>query len=141
MLNSRLVRWRSFFRFAFFSPILVGQVFVAVIFSLLLAQRQGLVNIVIGKLIPAIGSEINWLGDVRLAMPAVIVAALWLSIGYGMIYFLAALQSVDRELYEAAEVDGSARSLVAILERYAPRHSAGAGFSHPDRHDRFTPAF
>ena len=44
MLNSRLVRWRSFFRFAFFSPILVGQVFVAVIFSLLLAQRQGLVN-------------------------------------------------------------------------------------------------
>ncbi len=107
MLNSRLVRWRSFFRFAFFSPILVGQVFVAVIFSLLLAQRQGLVNIVIGKLIPAIGSEINWLGDVRLAMPAVIIASLWLSIGYGMIYFLAALQAVDRDLYEAAEVDGA----------------------------------
>ena len=40
-------------------------------------------------------------------MPAVIIAALWLSVGYGMIYFLAALQAVDRDLYEAAEVDGA----------------------------------
>ena len=40
-------------------------------------------------------------------MPAVVIAALWISVGYGMIYFLAALQSVDRELYEAAEVDGA----------------------------------
>jgi len=107
MLNSRIVKWRSFFRFAFFTPILVGQVFVSVIFGLLLAQRQGLVDKLIGSLLPWLGSEINWLGDVRLAMPAVILASLWLSIGYGMIYFLAALQAVDRELYEAAEVDGA----------------------------------
>ena len=107
MLNSRLVKWKPFFRFAFFTPILVGQVFVAVIFGLLLAQRQGLIDQIIGMLLPMVGSEINWLGDARLAMPAVIIASLWLSIGYGMIYFLAALQSVDRELYEAAEVDGA----------------------------------
>ena len=42
-------------------------------------------------------------------MPAVIFAALWLSVGYGMVYFLAALQAVDRELYEAAQVDGAGR--------------------------------
>jgi ABC-type sugar transport system permease subunit len=42
-------------------------------------------------------------------MPAILLAALYLSVGYGMIYFLAALQSVDRELYEAAEVDGAGR--------------------------------
>lgn len=107
MLNSPRTKLRSFFRFAFFTPHLVGQVFVAVIFAMILAPRHGLLNRLIGLIAPWLGSEINWFGDPRLAMPAVIIAALWLSVGYGMIYFLAALQSVDRELYEAAEVDGA----------------------------------
>jgi ABC-type sugar transport system permease subunit len=106
LLNSRRVRCRNFFRFAFFSSYLVGQVFAAVIFSLLLAPRQGLVNRVVGAIAP-FGTEVNWLGNPFLAMPAVILAALWLSVGYAMIYFLAALQGVDRELYEAAVVDGA----------------------------------
>ncbi len=42
-------------------------------------------------------------------MPAIVLAALWLSVGYGMIYLLAALQAVDRNLYEAAAVDGASR--------------------------------
>jgi ABC-type sugar transport system permease subunit len=109
LLNSRRMRFRNFFRFAFFSPHLVGNVFVAVIFGLLLAERHGLINRAIGTAFPFIGSEIRWLGKPVLAMPAVIMASLWLSIGYAMIYFLAALQAVDRELYEAAEVDGAGR--------------------------------
>jgi len=51
--------------------------------------------------------EISWLGNPNLALPSVLIAALWLSVGFGMIYFLAALQAVDQELYEAAEVDGA----------------------------------
>ena len=109
LLNSRRIAFRNFFRFAFFSSHLVGNVFVAVIFALLLAERHGLVNRAIGAVFPFIGSEIKWLARPALCMPAVILAALWLSIGYGMIYFLAALQAVDRELYEAAEVDGAGR--------------------------------
>jgi ABC-type sugar transport system permease subunit len=58
---------------------------------LLLAQRQGLVNRLLG-LIPGVGTELNWTGSAVLAMPAIVLASLWLSIGYGMIYFLAALQ-------------------------------------------------
>jgi ABC-type sugar transport system permease subunit len=107
LLNSKALRLRSFFRFAFFAPVLVGHVFVAVIFSLLLAQRHGLVNQGIGTVLPFIGTETNWLGDPNYVMPAVVIASLWLSLGYGMVYFLAALQGVDRELYEAAEVDGA----------------------------------
>jgi ABC-type sugar transport system permease subunit len=84
-------------------------VFVAVIFSLLLAQRHGLVNRMIGAVFPWIGTEINWTSNPNYALPAIIIASLWLSLGYGMIYFLAALQSVDRELYEAADVDGAGR--------------------------------
>ena len=55
---------------------------------------------------------------------AIILASLWLSIGWGMVFFLAALQSVDRELYEAAEVDGAGR-VVAVPERHAAGHPAG----------------
>jgi ABC-type sugar transport system permease subunit len=109
LLNRSRTRFRNFFRFAFFSSHLCGHVFVAVIFSLLLAERNGLVNRGIAMILPWVGSEIRWLGKPVLAMPALIIAALWLSVGYAMIYFLAALQSVDRELYEAAEVDGAGK--------------------------------
>ena len=106
LLNSPAVRFRNAFRFAFFSSHVVGGVFVAVLFRLLMAPRQGLVNKIIGRL-PFVGNETNWLGDPLFARPAIVIAALWLTIGYGMVYFLAALQAVDCELYEAAEVDGA----------------------------------
>ncbi|HWP40116.1 MAG TPA: sugar ABC transporter permease [Tepidisphaeraceae bacterium] len=109
LLNSKAVRLRNFFRFAFFSSHLVGNVFVAILFMLLLAPRHGLVNRMIGAALPFVGTEINWRGNPALAMPAIVLASLWLSVGYGMIYFLAALQAVDEELYEAAEVDGAGR--------------------------------
>jgi ABC-type sugar transport system permease subunit len=106
LLNSKRVWGRSAFRFAFFSTHLVGNVFVAVLFAQLLSPRSGLVNLAISKLIGR-QVEISWLGNPNLAMPSVLIAALWLSVGFGMIYFLAALQAVDQELYEAAEVDGA----------------------------------
>jgi ABC-type sugar transport system permease subunit len=106
LLNGKLVKFRNAFRFAFFSSHVVGGVFVAILFRLLMAPRQGLFNKLLA-LLPGVGSEINWLGDPRFAMPAVVVASLWLTIGWGMVYLLAALQGVDRDLYEAAEVDGA----------------------------------
>jgi ABC-type sugar transport system permease subunit len=109
LMNRKDLRMRNFFRFAFFAPYLVGNVFVAVIFGLLLAERNGLVNQMIGFVLPFIGTEINWLGKPELVLPALVMASLWLGLGYGMVYFLAALQSVDRELYEAAEVDGAGK--------------------------------
>jgi ABC-type sugar transport system permease subunit len=107
LLNSPRVRFRNLLRLAFFSSYLVGTVFAAVLFGMLLAPRHGLVNRVVGALLPFVGTETNWRGDPRWAMPALVLAALWLTVGYGMVYFLAALQSVDRELYDAAEVDGA----------------------------------
>ncbi len=107
LLNNPAVRFRNVFRFAFFSTHLVGQVFVAVMFYVMLAPRHGLVNRAIGAVFPWIGSEIYWRADPNLAMPAMVLASLWTAVGYGMIYFLAALQTVDRDLYEAAVVDGA----------------------------------
>lgn len=106
LLNSKRVRFRNLFRFAFFAPALVGQVFVAVIFTLLLSNN-GPVNNAIRAIAPS--AELNWMTDPILARPAVVIASMWLSTGFGMIYLLAALQSVDKELYEAADVDGAGR--------------------------------
>ena len=125
LLNSRRVRGRNALRFAFFSTHLVGNVFVAVIFFLLLAQRHGLpaqalsgIKLLGQRLgLPALAvswikpswMEIDYLGDPILARLSVVAAALWLSVGWGMVFFLAALQGVDRQLYEAANVDGAGR--------------------------------
>jgi ABC-type sugar transport system permease subunit len=102
LLDSPRIRARPLFRFAFFSTHLVGSVFVAILFAQILSPRRGLLN-------DLLGVQIDWLSSPTLALPAVLMAGLWLSVGYAMIYFLAALQSVDRELYEAAQVDGAGR--------------------------------
>ena len=104
LLNGKRVRCREVFRFAFFAPFLVGQVFVAVIFTMMLSNN-GPVNDAIRLVVK--NAEILWLADPIRARLAIVLASLWLGVGFGMIYFLAALQSVDRELYEAADIDGA----------------------------------
>ncbi|MFH1741098.1 MAG: sugar ABC transporter permease, partial [bacterium] len=97
---------RNLFRFAFFVPYLVGQVFVGVIFALLYAPRYGLVNQTTQFLF-GLGLETRWLQNEYLVIPALILTATWMYAGFVMIYFLAALQAVDTQLYEAAQVDGA----------------------------------
>jgi ABC-type sugar transport system permease subunit len=106
LLNCEWVRGRNVFRFIFFSPNLLGQVFVAVLGGIILAPRFGLVPQVIFKLSGA-GLDTKLLGDPTWVMTSVVCIALWMYVGYNCIYFLAALQSVDKELYEAAAVDGA----------------------------------
>lgn len=107
LLSAKWLKGREWLRLAFFSPHLVGQVFVAVLFTVLYLPQFGLVNQGIHGLIARIPQDIKWLGDPNLVMPAIVLAALWMYVGFNMIYFLAALQAVDQELYEAAEVDGA----------------------------------
>lgn len=108
LLNNPRVRWRNVFRFAFFSSHLVGHVFVAVIFRMILSQRHGLLAKFLGLFSFGL-SEINWLGHPVWGRLAIVIAVLWVSVGWSMVYFLAALQSVDQELYEAAQIDGANR--------------------------------
>jgi ABC-type sugar transport system permease subunit len=108
LLSARWVRGRNLLRLAFFSPHLVGQVFVAVLFSLIFIPRFGLLNRAIHA-IAGMGLETKWLMDPSLVMPALVLTALWMYVGFNMIYFLAALQAVDEQLYEAAQVDGANR--------------------------------
>jgi ABC-type sugar transport system permease subunit len=106
LLNSGSKRIRGIFRLIFFSPNLVGQILVGIIFSVLLLPRYGLVNRACQAILRW-GIETNWLGDAHFIMPAIILVSLWLWVGFNMVYFLAALQTVDKTLEEAARVDGA----------------------------------
>lgn len=106
LLNSKTDRFKGLFRLAIFAPNLVGQVFVGVMFSVLFTPRYGLFNRLLQSLI-GWGLEEQWLGDPKGVMPAIIIAAMWMYVGFNMIYFLAALQNVDQSLIEAARIDGA----------------------------------
>lgn len=100
------VRLKGFFRLMLFSPNLVGPIFVGVLFGVLLTPRYGLVNRTAHALV-GWGLEKHWIEDPKLVMPALVLTSLWLYVGFNMVYFLAALQSVDKELEQAARIDGA----------------------------------
>ena len=104
LLHSRLARFQAFFRTALFAPVVTTLVAVAVIWRYLFNTHYGLLNYALGGI--GIG-PIDWLGDPRWAMPAIILFAVWKNFGYNMIIFLAGLQSIPEELYEAARIDGA----------------------------------
>ncbi|MDL2353910.1 MAG: sugar ABC transporter permease [Pseudomonadota bacterium] len=104
LLNSKLAFFKPLFRTAFFAPVVTSMVAVAVIWRYLYHTRYGFINYALD----AIGfAPADWLGDPRLAMPAIIFFAVWKNFGYNMIIFLAGLQSIPADLYEAAELDGA----------------------------------
>lgn len=104
LLNRDGLRGRAIYRTIFFAPALVGVVFVAMIFTMLLEKRTGLINRVLHAL-TGFDLDFPWLETY--IMPAMILAALWQYVGFNMVYFLAALQNVPRELTEAATIDGA----------------------------------
>lgn len=106
VLNSRRLRGRSIYRLIFFSPQLMGLVFVSVLGALAFEKRAGLVNRSLAWLLNNQSFlEIDWLQ--AWIMPTLILISLWLYVGFNMIYFLAALQNVPVSLLEAAEIDGA----------------------------------
>ncbi|HEV2530799.1 sugar ABC transporter permease [Phenylobacterium sp.] len=104
LLDSRLVRFKPFFRTALFAPVVTTLVAVAVIWRYLLHARYGLINYALGEI--GIG-PIDWLGDPHWAMPAIVIFAVWKNFGYNMIIFVAGLQTIPQDLYEAARIDGA----------------------------------
>jgi len=104
LLHSRLAIFRPFFRTALFAPVVTTVVAVAVIWRYLFHTRYGLANWALSWF----GIDpVDWLGDPRWAMPTIILFAVWKNFGYNMIIFLAGLQSIPEDLYEAARIDGA----------------------------------
>ncbi|AIS52014.1 carbohydrate ABC transporter membrane protein 1, CUT1 family [Thermoanaerobacter kivui] len=97
------IKGKTFFRVAYYIPTVTSTVAVSVIF-LYLFKADGLVNALLAKF--GIQGP-TWFNDVRFALPSIMMMAIWSSVGNYMVIFLAGLQDIPSELYEAAEVDGA----------------------------------
>jgi multiple sugar transport system permease protein len=104
LLANQARRGRWFFRLAFFVPYVLPSAVVALIWMWLYTPELGL----IGSGLARIGIEApNWLGDPDWAMPSLALTTLWWTLGFNFVLYLAGLQEIPRELYEASALDGA----------------------------------
>jgi multiple sugar transport system permease protein len=104
LLDARLVRFKTVFRTIYFTPFVTTLVAVAIVWRYLYHTRYGLLNYALGHVGIA---PIDWLGNPHWAMPAIIFMSVWKNFGYNMLIFIAGLQAIPQDLYDAAEIDGA----------------------------------
>jgi multiple sugar transport system permease protein len=100
------IRFRGLFRTMYFLPIVTPFVVVAILWKWLFNPDFGLINFYLLKT-HLISEPLLWLSDKNLAMPAVIIMSVWGGVGFSMVIYLAGLQAIPEELYEAAQIDGA----------------------------------
>ena len=104
ILNARVVKWRPIWRVMFFAPYVTTLVATAVVWRYLLHTRYGVINWALQSVgLPAV----DWLGQPSTSIPAILMFVVWKIFGYNMLIFLAVLQTVPDDLYEAARIDGA----------------------------------
>lgn len=104
LVHARATRLRGLFRTIYFVPVVTTLVAVAIVFRYLEHPKYGLINYATGLFgIP----PVDWLGDPRFAMPAIVLLAVWKNFGYNMLILVAGLANIPDEQYEAARLDGA----------------------------------
>ncbi len=103
-LNNPRLRFRGFFRTAIFLPCVTSLVAYSILFKSMFAS-DGVVND-LAMALHLIGQPTSWLGDPFWARVVIILAITWRWTGYNMIFYLAAMQNIDKSVYEAARIDG-----------------------------------
>ena len=104
LLNSKLIKYKGFFRLSYFIPYITTLVAVAIVWRFIYHPKFGILNYFLGLF----GIDpLDWLGNPVLAMPAIVIMSVWKSFGYNMIIFLAGLQNIPEDLYEAASLEGA----------------------------------
>lgn len=99
------VYMKSYFKVAYFMPYISSIVAVAIVWQVLFNPSAGPVN----QALMALGIENppKWIADPKYALPSLMMISIWISIGFNMIVYIAGLQSIPRDLYEAADIDGA----------------------------------
>jgi len=105
VLLNRPFRTLTFLRTGFYIPIVISLVVTSVVWGQML-QYDGLINTILTKL--GMGGVVqDWLGTIKTSFPTIMLLTQWQSIGYCAVIYLAGLQSIPKELYEAAEMEGA----------------------------------
>jgi multiple sugar transport system permease protein len=108
LVNQKL-RFTNLFRTVYFSPVVTTMVVVAIVWSFLYNPGEGFINAFIQTVTFGRLGPYNWLTNPKLAFPAIMLLSIWQGVGFQMVIYLAGLQDIPRELYEAAQVDGANR--------------------------------
>jgi len=105
VIIDKLVFLKSLFKIIFFLPYISSIVAVAICFQLLFQPSYGPVNQFLRAL--GVNNPPTWLADIHYALPSVMIIMVWVGIGFCLIVYMAALQSIPKDLYESADIDGA----------------------------------
>ena len=106
LLNQR-IPGRTFFRVAYYLPVITSWVIVSLLFEYMFNGQAGLVNYILKDILRVIPKNILWFADPILTLVPIILLDIWKGVGWAAIIFLAGLQGIPADLYEAARVDGA----------------------------------
>jgi multiple sugar transport system permease protein len=106
LVNQKL-RFGNLFRTVYFAPVVTMMVVVAIVWTFLYNPGAGFINQFLSTVSFGLLGPYDWLNDTKLAFPAIMVLSIWQGVGFQMVIFLAGLQDIPSELYEAAQVDGA----------------------------------
>jgi multiple sugar transport system permease protein len=106
LVNQKL-KGMNAFRTIYFAPVVTSMVVVAIVWAFLYNPGQGLINAFIQTISFGRLGPYNWLLDTKLVFPAIMLLSIWQGVGFQMVIYLAGLQEIPQDLYEAAEVDGA----------------------------------
>lgn len=107
LLNWKRCKWKTFFRTIFFLPVLTTSAIIGVVFIMLLDPTMGPVNVILEQLGLTEWASLSLLGTASTALGTAGVIWVWKWLGNSLIYWIASLQSIPEELYEAAKIDGA----------------------------------
>jgi sn-glycerol 3-phosphate transport system permease protein len=104
MLANQAIRGASIYRILLVWPFALSPAVTGVIFLFMFSPGFGVFNYLTYLVI---GTELNWLGNPRLAVTLIIMASIWKNLGYNVVFYIAALQNLNTEVLEAASIDGA----------------------------------
>ncbi|WDR06821.1 sugar ABC transporter permease [Devosia rhodophyticola] len=105
LVLNRNIKGQTFFRIAYFLPVVTSTVAAALVWSWLFNSNFGIINALLLSF--GVTDPPKWLGSTKWAMPAVIVVSVWQNVGYAMVLFLAGLQNIRTDIYDAAALDSA----------------------------------
>jgi ABC-type sugar transport systems, permease components len=106
VLNNPKLRFATFYRSIYFIPVVTSAAVVSVVIQLILANFGDNLDQLLIQ-VHLMHTPVDWLGDPRFALGIIIIVGIWQTLGYNLVYFLASLQTIPTELYEAARIDGA----------------------------------
>ena len=107
LLINQSIPGRNFFRGALFLPAITSMTVVCVIWGTLFQYPTGPLNQIVGALTFGLAGPVDWLGDPNYSMPAIVLLSAWQAYGFQMVVYLAGLQNISNDLYEAARLEGA----------------------------------